>query len=144
MQSDPKQQLKNEYPPTRELWSVLGIALGGGMLWMLGGFVRNISLGMLDDPVVGCSSLGCAPGLVNFASLFLYLAAILLWGFSYIGLLSFVRLPVAIMMMVLGGVGTLAALIGLFLAYDNRIVGAGLIAGPIILLSGILAYTSRR
>lgn len=139
MNKKPKQRTEHQYPPTKELWSVFGIALGGGIFWVLANFVRNISLQMLDDPIIGCSAPGCAPGLVNFASLFLYLVAILCLGFSYLGLMTFVRRPLAATMMVLGILGILIMFTGLVTVFDNRIVGT---IGLVVFLSGILAYVS--
>ncbi|MEX2161515.1 MAG: hypothetical protein WD751_06320 [Anaerolineales bacterium] len=142
MANEPKQSSEHSYPPTRELWSVLGVALAGGVLWLAGGAVHNISIGMLDDPVVGCNSVGCAPSLISFVSLILYGVALLALGFAYLGLLSFVRRPLAIALMILGGLGIVVALAGLVAGYDYRTVDMALIISPVALLSGIFAFNS--
>ncbi|TAK11678.1 MAG: hypothetical protein EPO32_11300 [Anaerolineae bacterium] len=132
-------------PTLKDLWSIFWLALGGIGFWLAGRLVQDISIRMMDDPVLGCNSPGCAPGLVGFAALFLYVTGIGLAGLAVLGIIGFIvailNRPTAIAMMALGVLGIVAGIAGGLAGFSwgSRIIGVLLAVSLLLVVLGWFA-----
>lgn len=138
-----EQKIAYKYPPAKEFPSVIYTALGALAAYGLGYFIHQISVGMYADPVVGCNSVGCAPGLVGLVALIFYLIAAGLGLLAYYGLLTFLRRWMIVLFIIFGAGGIALALFNSSNTQKSLLwLAVGLLASGLLALLAQLQYRS--